>query len=66
MAAAELKRISDEVERLRGLIRAVVEHGPPRDPDETAEADACGWCGGTYDNHIACTWPALVAEAEKP
>jgi hypothetical protein len=72
LPAADLKRISDEAERLRDLIRAVVAPGGvgwcPR-----IEGD-CPWCGRdlegepqpTNRHDTDCPWPALVAEAEKP
>jgi hypothetical protein len=47
-----------EIERLRGVIKAVV----------FSEAmEHCPVCTRAKDNHRSgCPWPALVAEAEKP
>ena len=59
-----------EVERLRKLIRAVVDAGAVEDTD----LPCCHFCGAAAD-HVrsewkvehkpSCPWPALEAEAER-
>lgn len=59
LADAVLERGS-EVERLRGLIRAVIVAG-----DELTIIQ-CHWCGAKSPGHAReCPWAALVAEAKK-
>ena len=62
LVADEALRLKAEVERLRGLIRAVVAGVQPSD-----QCPYCAlWLRGPIEAHGAgCPWPALVAEAEK-
>jgi hypothetical protein len=61
LPAVELKRISDETERLRALIRAVVQQRAA-----WRDKPPCPCCLTRGVHYSGCTWPALVAEAEKP
>lgn len=61
LVADEALRLKAENERLRGLIRAVVEKVGVRDDCPICAAQAA------HSFHADdCRWPALVAEAEKP
>lgn len=61
--AAEEDAAASEVDRLRGLIRAVVHDVQP-----ASQCSYCSaWLRGPIEAHLAgCHWPALVVEAERP
>ena len=63
--------LSDDVARLRTLIRAVVAMGPdvatPTFSEPILWELRCKYCSSRPGDHFgSCPWPALVAEAAKP
>jgi hypothetical protein len=63
--------LSDDVGRLRALIRAVVAMGPdvatPTFSEPILWELRCKYCSSRPGDHFgSCPWPALVAEAAKP